>query len=652
MNSLWMRAIAALPMTLALPAWAQTPPQLLHPMFQDHGVLQRDRPIAVWGDARPGEQVRVTLAGRTAHARADKQGHWRVQLPALPAGGPHALEVSASGGARQSVSDLLVGDVWLCSGQSNMEMGVASVLSGQMEVATANDSQIRLMSIDHKTSIDPQRQFPSPVSWQLLSPQTVGDFSAACYFMARDLRTTEKVPMGLIDSSWGGTAIEAWRGEAALLKDPQAQDALALLRAYRTDQAAASRTYGERWLRWYSEGARDPAGSEPWQPGSAGDWRPLPSFEPWESWGVAELAEWNGIVWYRTEVTLTAEQAAKGATLALSPADDIDVSFVNGIPVGTTFAWGEQRAYRLASGTLRAGRNQIAVAINDSWANGGLIGPDAQRAIRFEDGSSVPLPPAAGWQYRIGPKGLSDAPHAPWEAIAGYSGIYNAMIAPLGSYGLRGVAWYQGESNAGRAAGYSDQLLSMMAAWRDQFGRPDLPFLIIQLAGWGPLVTQPVENGTAQIRDEQRRAAAADPHAALIVAQDLGDVKDIHPANKQEVGARMARAARVLAYGAKLGTGPRPLEASRTPDGVRLRFGGVAGSLVALSGRRPIAFELCGTAPASCRFVDARLSGQEVLIEAGSGLADRVRFCWGGSPICNLTDESGLPAPAFELPVR
>jgi deoxycytidine triphosphate deaminase len=347
----------------------------------------------------------------------------------------------------------------------------------------------------------------------------------------------------------------------------------------------------------------------------------LPSFDPWEKWGVAELAEYNGMLWYRSEVTLTAEQAAKGgATLALGPADDMDASFVNGVPVGVTYAWGVPRLYALAPGTLKPGRNLIAVGVLDTWAEGGLLGSADQRAIRFADGTSVPLAAPSGWQWRRAPAGVGDPPHAPWEAIAGFSGIYNAMVAPIGPYGLRGAAWYQGEANAGAPDGYAGKLASMMAAWRGQFGKADLPFLIAQLSSWGPRVPKPVESGFSQIRDEQRQAVAADPHAALAVTIDLGDVVDIHPANKQDVGHRLARGAEALTYGGKASpSGPWPVEARYEGAVVRIRFTGADKGLVALSAAQPIGFELCGPGPGSCRFAAATLAGNDVLVAAGTG---------------------------------
>jgi sialate O-acetylesterase len=651
MKTLSRRALA-LPILLATPASAQDAPPLLHPMFQDHGVLQRDAPIAVWGDAPAGSRVEVKLGDRRAQARADQQGHWRLDLPAMRAGGPYTLSVTA-GGKSATARDLLVGDVWLCSGQSNMEYPVSGVLGAAGEIGKANDPAIRLMTIEKRTSLNPERQFPAPVQWRVATPDTVRDFSAACYFMARDLRASQKVPMGLIDASWGGTAIDAWRPESALAQDPAAQQDLALLRTYRTDPARASAAFGARWMTWYRGKSGDAAGAEPWQVDAPGEWRLLPSFDPWEKWGVAELAQYNGMVWYRTEVTLTAKQAAKGATLALGPADDMDASFVNGVPVGVTYAWGVPRLYALAPGTLKPGRNVIAVGVVDTWAEGGLLGSADQRAIRFADGTSVPLAGPEGWRWRRAPADIGEPPHAPWEAIAGFSGIYNAMVAPIGPYRLRGAAWYQGEANAGAPDGYAGKLASMMTAWRAQVGRPDLPFLIAQLSSWGPRVPQPVESGFAQIRDEQRRAVAADRNAALAVTIDLGDVVDIHPANKLDVGHRLARGAEALTYGGKASpSGPWPLEARAEGKLIRIRFSGADKGLVTYSGTQPIGFELCGIAKGSCRFVTATLDGGDVLVAAGSGPADRVRFCWGDSPICNLYDGTGLPATPFELPVR
>ena len=638
-------------MTTPAAAAAQEAPTLLHPLFQDHGVLQRDRPIAVWGDAAPGADVTVSLAGKQARARADETGHWRATLPAIPAGGPYVLAAEA-GGVRARAEDVLIGDVWLCSGQSNMEYPLSRALAAPGEIAGATDPQMRLLTVAKDTSTLPAPRFLTPVAWQAASPATVPDFSAACYFMGRDLRQSQKVPIGLINASWGGTAIDAWRSRDSFTRTPGERERMALLDAWRADPAKASAQWSAAWSAWWRD--RTGGSAEPWRADAAGDWKPLPAFEAWEGWGDAALKEFNGLVFYRTEVTLTPAQAREGATLLLSPADDTDMSWVNGTGVGTNTAWGKPRSYALAPGVLKPGRNSIVVGVYDSYGAGGLIGGSAeQRAIAFADGSRVPLPAADAWQYRIAPGDIGEPPRAPWDGIAGLSAIYNGMIAPLGSYGLRGVAWYQGESDAGAARGYAGKLASLMQVWRSQFGAPELPFLIVQLAAWGPRVPAPAESGSARIRDEQRRAVAADAHAGLAVAVDLGEPNDIHPANKQDVGHRLARAARVVAYGSdETPSGPWAVDAVRMGNAVAVRFEQIDGALVTYNADVPIGFELCGSGPGTCRFVPARIEGARVLLDAGSGPAARVRFCWGDSPMCNLYDKAGLPASPFELAVR
>lgn len=646
-----MRYLAVAAALFAVPAASAQQAPLLADLFQDHAVLQRDRPIAIWGKAAPGDSVEVTIAGNSARTSPDQAGRWSVVLPAMPAGGPFTLAVNTRGG-RQTIGDVMIGDVWLCSGQSNMEFHVSQGLNAAGETGTADDPRMRLLTVGRDTAPAPLHAFETPVRWQTVTPQTIGDFSAACYFMARDLRQSEKVPFGLIDATWGGTPIDAWRTSDALSGDPAMKARIALMTAWRADPASAARRWGETWTGWWRNWSHDAPGKEPWQANPPGDWKPVPSFVNWEGWDVPAMADYNGYVWYRTDVTLTAAQAAQPATLAFGPVDDTDMTFVNGVGVGTTTSWNEPRAYRLAPGTLHAGRNRIAIAALDTGGGGGLSGTAEQRAIRFGDGTSLPLPAAADWRYRVVP-GPADPPHAPWEGSIDFAAIYNGMIAPLGRYGLRGVAWYQGEADAGTPSGYADKLASMMRGWRAQFADSALPFLIVQLAGYGPRNAEPRESGFASIRDEQRRAVAADAHAGLVVAADLGEVNDIHPANKQDVGHRLARIARATVYGAAApGSGPWATAAVHDGTAVRIRFDGIEGGLVAYSASQPFGFELCGAANGTCRFVTARIDGAQVVLDGAGGPADRARFCWGDSPMCNLYDRSGLPAVPFELSVH
>jgi sialate O-acetylesterase len=624
----------------------------LGPVFQEHAVLQRDRPIAVWGTAAANEPVTVAIGGRQATARADAAGKWSATLPAIPAGGPHRLDVRTESGETRTVPDILVGDVWLCSGQSNMELAVARSRNGDFAAARSANDAIRLLTIAKAGTPGPAADFAAPPAWQVASPQTVRTFSAACYFFGREIQSIEKVPVGLVNASWGGTAIEPWIGPAGLRAAGGFDDRLDLLQLYARDEDSANQRFGRTWETWWrSHGA---AAGEPWKPEDAGTWTTLPEpMRNWKTWGVAELANHDGMVWFRRSFSLTPEQAAAPATLSLGAIDEVDETWVNGRVIRNTFGWGADRTYRLPAGTLRAGDNVLVVNVLSTWDAGGMTGPAEKIALTFDDGTKVPL--GGNWRYRTVPLAMGRPPRAPWETIAGLTTLYNGMIAPIGPYGLRGVVWYQGETNADEPAGYQKLLAALMAGWRAQFAA-DLPFLVVQLPGFGPAPTKPADANWADIREAQRRAVAADAHAGLAVTIDLGDRNDLHPTNKAEVGSRLARAARHVVYGDPVApSGPVPLSARRAPGRVVVTFGDVEGQLASYSSSQAIGFELCGVAAQSCRFVSATVEGHRVVMPVPATPAwtpVRVRFCWGPSPFCNLSDASGLPVGPFEIPIR
>jgi len=631
---------------LLLPAAAAAEP-VLNPIFSDHAVLQRERPIAIWGTAEPRERLTVTLGPATRNVRAARDGSWRVELPAMQAGGPHRLTVSGANGSSASADDLLIGDVWLCSGQSNMEWPVSQALNGGNEVQNSSDPQVRILTVPQRTALSPQPSVEA--QWQPVSPQSIRDFSAACWFMVRELRRSQNVPMAAIDVSWGGTRIRPWMDEAAARAGGGGEDA-ELLALYRRDEPAAARRFGEQWGRWWRGVSGDSDGAEPWRRSESLQWRPFPSISLWEQWGDPEFASFNGFVWARRRFTLTPQQAAGGATLSLGIVDDLDMTFVNGVGVGSTFGWSAQRDYRIAPGVLRAGENEILVNIGDSWGAGGFQGPAERLKLTLADGRVLPL--GEGWELSVVPGRFGYTPRAPWDSHAGLSTIYNAMVAPLGAYGLRGVAWYQGESDVG-VPGYDDRLAAMMASWRRQFGNDALPFLIVSLANFGASNVEPRASGWAELREAQRRAAGNDPQAAIVIAMDLGERGDIHPPNKQEVGRRLARAAGALAYrSGESPSGPEATRARRIGESIVVDFFGVGGRLVTWSGDRVTSLELCADTQESCRWAAGTAEGSTVRVAGDGRPATRVRYGWGESPVTNLYDEAGLPAGPFEVAIN
>jgi sialate O-acetylesterase len=643
--------LAALLACGATSARAESKVPLLHALFQDHAVLQRDQPIPVWGQAVPGTPVIVDFAGKTVNAQADAEGRWHATLPPQPAGGPHELTVRA-GEAVQRVRDVQMGDVWLCAGQSNMELPVWRALNADGEIASATQPMIRLFTVPKAAAITPQTGFQAPVAWTPAAPETVRDFSAACFYFARELQKTVKVPMGLIQSAWGGSRIEAWTGTDALRRQGGMEEALDVLALSARDPAAANARWGRYWQQWWTTREGVPQGDAPWSPDAGGTgWHTAPeSLGPWERWGIPSLAAYDGMVWYRTQVTLTAAQAAREATLELGAVDETDMTWVNGVAVGSQYAPGDARRYPLPPGLLKAGANTVVINVLDTWSDGGLAGPASAQALRFDDGTRAVL--ESPWQYRIAPGNVTP-PLAPWHAATGVSTLYNGMIAPLGHIGLRGMLWYQGESNTADGAAYAARLRTLRDDWRTRFGART-PLLVAQLAGFGPPPTAPVDSGWAQVRDAQRRVVAEDPHAGLAVAIDIGDAYDIHPPNKQELGRRLARVARHVVFGetALAPSGPIARTASRTPAGVRIAFDDVQDALVATGANGPIGFELCDAEARTCAYADAVLEGRDVLLRSPQALPRaRVRYCWADGPVCTLRDRAGAPAGPFELAV-
>lgn len=614
----------------------------LNPLFADHAVIQRGDQLRIFGDASPHEPLTVQFGAVRGVTRADAKGRWQIELSSPSGQGPFDLSVTGAGGASVRASDLLIGDVWLCSGQSNMEFPVSRALNADAELASSADPQLRLISIDKHIELTPSREFAKVPQWQVAGPASAGPFAAACYFMGRDLRKSQGVPVGLINASWGGTAIRSWTDAQSAARTAPAD--AALLELFRRDPMAANRQFGAKWQAWWQ--ARQH--TQPWSNPAALTWKPMKAGY-WEQWGDPTMADFNGIVWARSTVDLTPAEAAQAATVKLGVVDEIDETWVNGVAVGNSFGWDVSRSYGVPKGLLHAGPNSIVVNIVDSYGYGGFAGPASALVLKLADGTEKPLTPRL--EYSVAPDGLGTPPRAAWDAAAGLSLIYNGMIAPLGPIRLKGVAWYQGETDGGMAAGYADRLAGMIQGWRSQFGSPQLPFLIVGLPAWGPPHLAPVVSGWAEVRDAQRRVGASGVNA-FVPAIDLGDRLELHPPQKQAVGARLARAALALESGkSATASGPQAADAHPVGNQVEVTFRGVSGRLQSVSGP-PIGFELCGATQQSCRFAIASIDGHSILLAADGQPVTRVRFAWADAPVVNLYDESGLPVSSFEVAVH
>jgi hypothetical protein len=471
--------------------------------------------------------------------------------------------------------------------------------------------------------------------------------------MARSLQASYKIPVGFIQASWGGTTIQGWIGAESLRTVADYKDRVAAVVQYGADPAAGMRAEEARNEAWWT--AHDPAAAaqRTWSAPDLDDgaWSTVLPSGSWKDSGVAGFKDFDGVAWYRTTITLTDAQAKAANMLHLGPVDTYDTTWVNGVRVGggsTAWVW---RDYAVPAGVFKPGRNVIAMRVLSGGQGGGLSGPPDKRSVGLADGQSIPLP--AAWKVRRGNaiKGQS-VPPAPWDVPTSLTTLYNGMIAPLVGYKFKLAAWYQGESNVGAAPEYRTLLALLMRDWRQRFGERALPFLVVQLPGYGAPAKKPGQSGWAELREAQADAVAGDAHAGYVVTVDVGDRFDIHPTQKTAVGERLARMARVLAYGEKTAPGgPVAVAARRSGNDIVVSFRDTGGGLATYSSDRANAFEVCaGTA---CRYAEARVAGDTVVLPgvAAPGVT-QVRYGWADAPFVNLFGGDDLPAAPFQLDVK
>lgn len=608
-------------------------------MFSDGMVLQRDQPLPLWGRATPGATVKVTFDGDAASAVADAHGEWRVRLPAHAAGGPLRMRID-DGTAPVELRDVLVGEVWLASGQSNMEWPLAQTDGADAAIAAANDPLIRHFKIPKSWSGAPQWQLQGG-QWVAASPSTVGQFSAAAYYFALQLRKSTGVPVGIIDSTWGGSRIEAWMDAPTQGLDPEAS-VTAEREARKADRIAIAETR-QRLARW-PQGRADDSG---WQAPDldTSTWAAIKVPGIWESQGWVIL---DGVAWYRTEITLSAAEAKAGVTLGLGRIDDSDIAWVNGVKVGqTTLQYNLPRVYAVPASALRAGRNTIAVQVTDLGGGGGVHGVAEELFVQLADGTRRPLD--SEWRFRF-----ADARPVPADDNKNQypTLLYNAMIHPLQPYALHGAIWYQGESNAyavPESLRYRSLFPAMIRQWRTQWQAPAMPFLWVQLASFGSGADTPGESPWSVLRESQS-ATLALPDTAQVVTIDIGDRKDIHPRNKRDVGERLALAARAVAYGESLVyRGPMHRDVRVVGNAVRIDFDTGGAALAVRGGGSDLqGFEVAG-ADRVFHPARARIEGDAVIVQGDGVVAPlAVRYGWrDDASDADLMNGSGLPASPF-----
>ena len=654
----WLMLSVAALLLAGCAAWGPTSWEFtVNPLFGDHMVMQRERQNPVWGTAEPGRSVVVEIVNRKYTAVADPSGKWLVKIDAVPAGGPYTMKIHGRGRTVE-FKDILCGDVWICSGQSNMEWPLSKAADAVKEIAAADHPQLRLFTVAKAVSATPLKEVSG--RWAVCSPNVAGSFSAIGYFFGRDLQKELNIPIGLVHTSWGGTPAEAWTDLKLLADNPlyrpiveRHQKQLAAyperMKQYRRQASAYQKQIADFYRQHDSTAAQ-------------GNWSGIDFNDAaWQA--MAEPSLWesqfdiDGMVLFRRTVKIPASWKGRDLVLSLGSVDDFDQTFFNGVKVGeigpeNPDAWRTPRRYTVPGKSVVSDHAVVAVRVFDHFGGGGFGGlPEDMFLAPVGGGEKISL--AGDWKYKIAlklePRKLNspkppygpEHPHAP-------AGLFNAMIKPLVPLAIRGAIWYQGESNAGRAWQYRSLLSTMIACWRSEWNEGDFPFLIVQLANYMKPEAQPRESAWAELREAQQIVADKLPNCGIAAAIDIGEEKNIHPLNKQEVGRRLMLAARKNAYGRpEVSCGPTFKSFRLDGNRVAIDFTNVGGGLTVKSGKLG-GFQIAG---ADRKFVwaEAVINGDTVTVGSPQVKAPQaVRYAWANNPVAaNLYNKEGLPAMPF-----
>jgi sialate O-acetylesterase len=610
-------------------------------LFSDHMVLQREATVPVWGWADPGEEITVSIAGQSLNTRAGNDGKWQVRLQAHVAGGP--FEMTVTGNNRVVFNDILFGEVWLCGGQSNMQWTLDMLRYQESDTARANNPNLRLFNVAVDLDYLPKKDIKAGY-WNVASTGTMGNFSAVAYFYGRYLQETLKVPVGLISSNLGATFIETWMSAGALKQFPQFEQVVREMEASgkNFDQLYADlNVFRAQWDQdFYLKD--DPGFAQNWQDPATdvSDWKNIEIPNLWEDAG---LENYDGSVWFRREFDMPEGFNRETFNIALNQIDDYDIAWVNGVKIGESFGSRNWRNYFFPANILKPKGNVLVVRIFDAGGKGGMY-TNAFWGNAILNGA---------WKYKPGARINASAFPKPIVPNGSFfthpSLLYNGSIAPLQPFAIRGVIWYQGESNIYRAEEYDALLPALITDWRQQWGQGNFPFLLVQLANHLPEPDQPGESVWAELRAAQMKALSL-PNTAVVAAIDLGEANDIHPPKKAEVGIRLGLAARKLAYGERIvHSGPVFQAMKKQGDKIRISFTSTGGGLVSKDKYGYLrGFAMAG-ADRKFHWAMAWIEGNTVVVFSPQVKRPvAVRYAWSDNPgPLDLYHKEGLPALPF-----
>ncbi|WP_143306537.1 sialate O-acetylesterase [Chitinophaga vietnamensis] len=604
-------------------------------VFGDSMVLQRDQPIPVWGWASPGMQVTGKLGAAQASAVTGKDGKWMLRFPARKAGGPYTLKVSSRGG-NVEFKNVLIGDVWLASGQSNMEWPVKDAKDAAKEIAASNWPQIRFLVVEHNKSLTPQQDIVNG-KWKACDTANTGQFSAVAYYFARKIHQEQGVPIGIIQSAWGGTPVEAWTGREGLLALPAARQRVLANDTLTTAHFVQDSLNMQRFWDIVYHPQNNTDHDIPSDTFNDAAWPQIQMPALFKDFG----GPYEGIAWMRRKITLPASFKGKDLTIALGRPEMNYSLYVNGHEIcKAVWNGGSSHRYTVPAALLKTGENVITLRIAILWGGGGLNPPAED--IYITDGD-IRISLAGPWRYK---KDIESLPvtqnYHCYPAV-----LFNAMIHPLAPYAIKGAIWYQGEANEGAGFDYRQLFPGLIKDWRQRWQQGAFPFLFVQLANFKKIQPAPSESGWAEVREAQAMTLSL-PNTGMACIIDIGEADNIHPKNKQEVGRRLALVAGKQVYHQQgIVSGPSFAGFKVDAHRVRIRFTNTGKGLSTKDGGAVTGFAIAG-ADKHFYWATALIEGDEVIVYSDRVLTPTaVRYAWADNPVCNLVNSGGLPAVPF-----
>jgi len=607
-------------------------------VFGDNMVLQRTKPIPIWGWAEANEKVTVQFNHQARSVTADKNGNWKINLDKEIAGGPFQLVVK--GNNTITFNNVLVGEVWICSGQSNMSFQVREAVDADKEIAASNFPEIRHLYVPNTIAATPEKDIAEG-QWKTCTPETVGDFTAVGFFFARELYNQLKVPIGLINTSWGGTMVETWTSRKGFESSDEFKSMISQMPSLNLDSLSKIRKEAAlKKIEALQGPLDDTRTAETWKETIFDDAK-WPQMQLPGLWEQGQPGDLDGIVWFRKTIDVASTDVGKEAVLELAMIDDNDVTYVNGVKVGSINGWNLKRKYSIPAGVLKEGKNVIAVRVEDTGGGGGIYGDSTDMKLSIDNNISL----SGAWSFKV-------------ESISGDASsvgpnsyptlLFNAMVNPLVPYAIEGAIWYQGEANAGRAYQYRKAFPLMITDWRRHWNEGNFPFYFVQLASYNSDNGNSKNGSTwAELREAQTMTLSL-PNTGMAVTTDIGESNDIHPKNKQDVGKRLAAIALHDMYKKDMiFSGPMYKSMKLEGNKVKIYFINTGSGLMAKNGELK-GFEIAG---ADRQFYSAKaeIESDHVLVYSDSvSNPVAVRFGWiDDAGADNLFNKEGFPASPF-----